>query len=137
MKIPKTLNAEALLRDRWRKVYSWARKRSKRVPRLSLAVGCRQILNRRGHDLRAFFHVGHVPGKVCTVLAAAKLSDNHLVGLILHELGHPMAQAAWGYSEQEQADAAVHAFLGVKIRYKNFLVLQWVPTHVAMRILKG
>lgn len=131
------MNAEALLLDRWRKVYAFARRKSRRVPRLMLHVGCRQILNRRAHDGRAFFHVGHVPGKVCTVLAAAKLSDNHLVGLMLHELGHPMAQKAWGNSEQEQADAAVHAFLGVRLRYRGPWILQWVPTRVARQILRG
>ena len=131
------MNAEALLRDRWRKVYAWARSRNRRVPRLTLHVGCRQILNRRSHDKRAFFHVGHVPGKVCTVLAAAQLSANHLVGLILHELGHPMAQKEWGVSEQSHADNAVRAFLGARITYRGKLVLQWVSAKTARAILKG
>lgn len=130
------VNAEALLLDRWRRVYAYARRRS-RVPRLALAVGCTQIINRRGHDKRAFFHVGHKPGKVCTVLAAARLSDNYLVGLMLHELGHPLAMTAWRYSEQEHADRAVQAFLGVKLRYRGPLVLQWVSTQTAHKILKG
>jgi len=135
--VTERVNAEALLRDRWARVYAYARRRSKRVPTLSLAVGCRQILNRRGHDRRAYFHVGHVPGKVCTVLAAAQLSDNHLVGLMLHELGHPMAQKAWGVSEQSHADNAVHAFLGVRLTYRGPRVLQWVSTRTARQILKG
>jgi hypothetical protein len=131
------VNAEALLRDRWTKVYRWARGRSSRIPRLSLHVGCRQILTRRHKDARAFMHVGHVPGKVCTVLAASRLSDNHLVGLTLHELGHPLAEKAWGVSEQAHADMAVGAYLGVRISYRGKLVLQWVSNAVTKTILGG
>lgn len=129
------MNAEALLQDVWRRVYAFARGRSRRVPRLSLYVGCRQILNRRGHDKRAFFHVGHKPGKVCTVLASAKLSRNYLVGLMLHELGHPMATKEWGVSEQPHADTAVEAFLGVKLRYRGPLILEWVPDKIVRQVL--
>lgn len=123
------------LRAVWRRVHAWAAARSKLVPRLSLLVDCPEILKNRRTDRRAFFHVGHRPGKVCTVRDAAKLSVNHVVGLMLHELGHPMATKAFGQSEQGHADGAVSGFLGVKIQYKSPLVLQWVPDKVVRGIL--
>lgn len=56
---------------------------------------------------------------------------------MVHEIAHPIAMREWGVSEQEHADKAVEAFLGVKLRYRGPLVLQWVSTKVARAILKG
>jgi hypothetical protein len=80
-------------------------------------------------------HVGHRSGKVCASAAAARLPVEHVVGLFLHELGHPMAMAAWRRSEQEDADRAVREFLGVRLRYRGPLLLQWVPRRVARMVL--
>jgi len=117
-------------------VLAWARRQSRRAPALLLQIGCPQIAAHRRRDKRAYFHVGHRPGKVCVSPAAAKLSDNHLVGLILHELGHPMAMVAWGRSEQEDSDKSVRDFLGVRLHYRGPLLLQWVPDSVVRRVLR-
>jgi hypothetical protein len=124
-----------LLREAFARVHAWARRRTRRVPPLTLAVGCSQIAARRRHDPRAFAHVGHRVGRVCISAAAAKLPVEHVVGLCLHEIGHPLAQRVWGRSEQEDADAAVREFLGVRLSYVGPLLLQHVPTRVARRIL--
>lgn len=121
---------------RWRleavfkRVVAWARQRSRRVPALRLVVGCPQITARRRYDPRAFFHVDHRRGKVCVHPAAARLGSGYLTGLILHELGHPMATRAWGRSCQEDADLAIRKFLGVRLHYRGPLLLEWVPDRV-------
>lgn len=126
---------ERKLQRYWHQVYGWARARSNLVPRLAFFVGCRDIEHHRRTDPRAFFHIGHRRGVVCTVPKAASLPLSHVVGLILHEIGHPMADKAWGCSEQAHADAAVRAFLGVKIVYRGPLVLQAVSARWLHRIL--
>lgn len=119
-------------------VHAWARKRSRRVPKLSLHVGCEDVAkHRRGGDQRAFFHVGHLKNRVCTTLQAADLHPCFLVGLMLHEIGHPMAQMAWGTSEQYDADRAVREFIGVRLVYKGPLLLEWVSPTVVERIVRG
>jgi hypothetical protein len=127
---------EGILRDYWGRVLRWARKKSARVPNLRLRVNCPLALSYQRKSPRAFMHTLHVPGTVCAVGIACGLSPEHLVGLMLHELGHPMAQAAYGRSEQEDADRAVKEFLGVKIQYKGDLLLEWVSPTVAVRILR-
>lgn len=126
---------EAILRDFWARVLRWAMAKSKRVPRLTLRVDCPLVRRTRKTSPRAFMHADHRPGTVCVASEAAGLSAEHLVGLYLHELGHPMARVAWGRTEQEDADRACREFLGVTIRYKGDLLLEWVPAHVAVKIL--
>jgi len=124
-----------VLREIYRRTLRWARGRSKRVPLLGLQVGCPQIAARRRRDKRAFAHVGHIPGKICIHPAAAKLGVHQVVALFLHELGHPMAWRAWRRTEQEDADKAVREFLGIRIYYRVPLMVQWIPTGIAARIL--
>jgi hypothetical protein len=126
---------EALLRELWERVLGWARKKSDRTPFLLLRVDCPLVRRNRKTSPRAFMHAAHIRGKICVAHEAAGLSTEHLVALFLHELGHPMATKAWGRSEQEDADRACKEFLGVKIRYKGDLLLEWVPPHVAMKIV--
>ena len=123
------------LRDAFKRVHAWARRQSRRVPPLRLKVGCPMVAASRRRDKRAYMHVDHLKGVVCTIPAAAQLSANHLVALFLHEIGHPMAMKAWGRSEQEDADKSVRDFLGVRLRYRGPLLLEWVPTRTAKRIL--
>lgn len=127
----------AILHDFWRRVSSWARKRSNFAPTLKLRIDCPLMLRMRKESPRAFMHAMHVPRTVCVASAAAGLQPEHLVGLFLHELGHPMAMTAWGTSEQEDADKAVRQFLGITLKYKGDLLLEWVPTRVMKRVLKG
>jgi len=110
----------------------WARRQSKLVPKLALNIDCSMVREqRRKGDRRAFMHVNHVPGKLCVAHEVASLSPGHVVGLFLHELGHPIAYKLWRRSEQEDADAAVRQELGVTILYRGPLVLQWVPPKFA------
>ena len=51
-------------------------------------------------------------------------------------MGHLLAVREWKRTEQEDADLACREFFGVPIRYKGDLVLQWVPTHTMMKILR-
>lgn len=127
-----------MIREVFARVHAWARHRSRRVPALSLAVGCPKITSqRRRGDPRAFCHVGCRAGKVCCSALVADLPLEHAVGLFLHELGHPMAWAAWRSSDQHGADAAVRRFLGIRLRYSGPLLIQRVPASVAERILRG
>jgi hypothetical protein len=128
---------ELILRQFWDRLLSWAKRKSPLVPHLYLRVDCPLVRRTRKASPRAFMHTLHAPGKVCVAREAAGLDSEHLCGLFLHELGHPMATSAWGRSEQEDADRAVKEFLGVKIHYKGDLLLEWVPTHVLMRIMRG
>lgn len=126
------------LQRTFERVWHWAAARSPRVPPLLLYIGCPEIEDRRrSGDPRALFHVGHIPGFVCTIPEAGLLPDTYLVGLMLHELGHPMAMAAWRRSEQEDADKAVLDFLRIRLRYKGPLLLEWVPPSVARAILRA
>ncbi len=120
----------------WRAVWLWARTTSPKVPRLWLTVDCGLVRATRRKSPRAYMHTEHEPRRVCVAREAAALSDEHLVGLFLHEIGHPMAARLYGRSEQEDADRAVKEVLGVTIEYKGPLLLEWVPGPVAERILK-
>lgn len=122
----------------WNAVYAYGRKKYPKLARLGLTVGCRDLTVARRVDPRAFMHTGgHARGKVCSSPAAAMLSTEHLVGLFLHELGHNIAAKEWRRSEQEDADKAVRDFLGVKIKYRGPLLLEWVTTKEARRVLNG
>jgi hypothetical protein len=70
---------------------------------------------------RAFMHVGHTEGAVCFDAAMRRLPLNHAVGILLHEFGH----LGSGGGEAE-ADQWVLAKLGIAIRYKGRLCLEWV-----------
>lgn len=123
------------LQEAFKRVHGWARRKSRRVPPLRLVVGCRGVAAGRRRDKRAFMHVRR--GVVCTTPAAADLPIEYLVGLLLHEHGHPMATKAWGRSCQEDADKAVRDFLGVRLHYRGPLLLEWVPKRIALRILRA
>jgi len=86
-----------------------------------------------GGKERAYAHVGHWPdGTVCVDLPRfAKLSVEHQVGVILHELGH-LARPDGG---EKEADLWVFEALGIPIEYRGPKTLQWVPRAVAGRIL--
>lgn len=128
---------ELILRRFWARVIAWAKRKSDKVPSLSLRVDCPLVRRIRKTSPRAFMHADHAPRKVCVAREAAGLDSEHLCGLFLHELGHPMARVAWGRTEQEDADRAVKEFLGVTIRYKGDLLLEWVPTWVLNKIMRG
>lgn len=122
----------------WKRVYQWAKKKYRKTPRLALRIGCPIIDRARRRDIRAFMHTGaHGGGLVCTHHRAATLENEYLVGLFLHEIGHNLAERAWGRSEQEDADKAVRDFLGVKIHYRGPLLLEWVSKAHTRRILSG
>lgn len=127
--------AESRLRLFWEKVLRWARSRSPHAPALTLRVDCGLTQKHRQSSPRAYMHTLHLPGKVCVSSEACTLSPAHLVGLYLHELGHPMATKVYGRSEQEDADRAVKEFLGVTIRYKGPLLLEWVSPAAVKKIL--
>jgi hypothetical protein len=126
---------EAVVRNFFERVLRWARKKSPRVPLLKLSVNCPLILRTHAKSPRAFMHTLHKPGKVCVASIAAGLHPEHLVALYIHEISHPLAQNAYGRSEQEDADQAAKEFLGVRILYKGPLLLEWVPISVVRKIV--
>lgn len=121
----------------WSRVYAFARSRSKLVPRLTLKVGCPAIARHRRTDPRAFMHTGgqHAPGQVHASPEAAKLPIQFIVGLLVHEIGHPLATRVYSRSEQEDADSACLKILGVKIRYGGPLIIEYVSPSDLRRIL--
>lgn len=126
---------EGTLQWFWERVYAWACARSRRVPRLSFRVGCATVARMRKSSKRAFMHHGHRRGTVCSAPEAAVLQTGHVVGLMLHEIGHPLATALYGRSEQEDADRSVKQILGVVIGYRGPLLLEWVPKSVVREVL--
>lgn len=123
------------LAQRFAQVVQWARAKNSKAPFLTALIDCpRTLAQRRKGDKRAFMHVGHVPRRVCMAAEVCNLNPYYQVGLMLHELGHPMAEKAWGRSEQEDADQAVKEFLGVEILYKGPLVLQAISHRDFRRI---
>jgi hypothetical protein len=66
---------------------------------------------------------------------ACQLSENFLVGLFLHEIGHPLAMKIYGQTEQWDADRSIREVLGVRIRYGGPLILEYVAPSVARRII--
>ena len=128
---------QALLHAYWDRVYSWARRRSRLTPLLRLKVGCRTVSVRRAYDARAFMHTGHRPGTVCAVPQAARLAANFIVGLFLHEIGHPLSWRLWRRSDQWDADDSVLEVYRIRLRYQRPLLLEWVPDAVVRKILGG
>jgi hypothetical protein len=124
------------LKKIFRQVNDWAIKQSKAVSRLSLHVGCPLVYRmRRFGNPRALMHVGHYKRKVCTVPVAAKLPIEYIVGLFLHEIGHPLALRIYNRSEQWDADLNVKELLGVKIHYKGPYLLECVDKKDVKKIL--
>lgn len=80
---------------------------------------------------RAFMHVGHHNGVVCTWLPALrKLTPNHLIGLYLHEFGH----ISTGKGD-DAADRWVERNFGIHICYTGSLALEWVRSEDGMKVL--
>lgn len=133
------MNNKEYLKQLFAAVHEWAEKRCEvPVPRLSLSVGCPEIERRfRRGDARSFFHVGHKMGRVCASPRAAKLPVHFLVGLMLHEIGHPLAIKVYGRSDQWDADRSIKEFLGVRIHYGGPLILEFVPWGLAKKIIEG
>ena len=123
------------IRELFNRVNEWAIKKSPLVPKLSLELGCSEIVAcQRAGDIRAVCHVGHKKGKVCADIKAHRLPINFLVGIFLHEIGHPLAMRVYRRSDQWDADRAVKEILGVNIRYGGPLVLEHVSMSVAKKI---
>lgn len=119
----------------FRRVNNWAMERQSIVPRLRFRVQCPYITaTRKKGDKRAFFHVEK--GIVCADPAACKLPLHFLVGLFLHEIGHPLATRIYGRSEQWDADRSIKEVLGVKIHYGGPWVLEYVAPSVAKQIIR-
>lgn len=132
---PRDRDLEARLDRVFLKIRSVVAKVLPKLSRVKLLPGCREIQfqrRKKGFEgSRSFMHVGHARGgAICAIRNAAALSDGHLVGLFLHEFGH----LAGGDSEPA-ADAWVEKELGVKIRYRAPLDLQWVPPEVVRWVL--
>jgi hypothetical protein len=128
--------AEARLDRVFLKIRDFVGRKSAKLSREKLLIGCRDIhfqrrQNKSYSGCRSFMHMGHVPGAICTIRQAAQLSDGHLVGLFLHEFGH----AAGGDSEPA-ANGWVKDALGIEIHYHSPLDLQWVSPVVVDLILK-
>jgi hypothetical protein len=124
------------LKDIFRRVNDWAMEKSPLISKLELQIGCPQIAaHRKAGDKRAMFHVGHRKGKVCADPKALRLPVEFLVGLFLHEMGHPLAMKIYGKSEQWHADNSIKEILGVRIQYGGPLLLEYVAPSVADRIL--
>lgn len=125
-----------MLRALFARVHAWATRKSLLTPRLTLRVGSREVVaRRRAGDARAFFHTHGA--KVCTVPEAARLPLNYLTALMLHEIGHPLAQRIFSSTEQWDADRAVRQVYGIALRYRGPLLLEWVPDAVVRRVLRG
>lgn len=128
--------AEKYLNEIWRRVYAFARSKSKLVPRLVLKVGCPQIERHRRMDPRAFMHTGgrHAAGQVHASPDAAMLPIQFIAGLFLHEIGHPLAMRVMRRSEQEDADRSILEHVGVKIRYGGPLLLEYLSPSDMRRV---
>jgi len=51
--------------------------------------------------------------------AAAEIDEDHLVGVLAHEVGHVLAHRHWGDLSEAGADRAAGEFLGITIRYDH------------------
>lgn len=69
--------------------------------------------------MRAFMHVEHQTGTICVAPEAARLPDENLAALFLHELGHLATNGG-----DSEADAWVFEKLGIVIRYEGPLDLE-------------
>jgi hypothetical protein len=127
---------ELILRRFWARVIAWAKKKCDKVPTLALRVDCPLVRRTRKTSPRAFMHTLHAPGKLCVAREAAGLTSEHLCGLFVHEISHPLAQRLYGRSEQEDADKIAREVLGIKILYKGPLLLEWISPSEVRRILK-
>lgn len=126
---------QARVQGIWERLVRWARRKSRRPLRYQLLFDCDLIKKTVSQSPRAYMHTLHRTGKVCVASDVGELPVPNIVGLLLHELGHPLAQEVYGRSEQEDADRAVREILGVKIKYKGALLLEWVSPPVCKSIL--
>jgi len=107
--------------NRLNKVFSFLARHVPKLSRIKLFIGCPVIRQERKKSKRAFCHVGHHKEAICCAPETARLPLNHIVGLLLHELGH----LATGKGDLE-ADVWCAKVLGVPIQYKGKLHLEWV-----------
>lgn len=83
---------------------------------------CPEIEVERRKVKRAFMHVGHVAGVVCSAWASTKLDDGFQLGLLAHEFSHLMTP---GGTEQD-ADIFFFETFGIPIIYRGDLNLEWI-----------
>lgn len=114
---------------------------SKVDPRLAwtkLNVGCPEIEKfRKDHNdrqgARAFMHVGHIRGSICTAWDAERLpTPNILLGLFLHEFGH----LGSGGGERD-ADRWVSENFGIPIFYRTRLDIEWIGDPHVRKVVRG
>jgi hypothetical protein len=134
---PRTLNCFV-------RVYAFITHRTKWHEPVCFNDHCLQIFNdrqKKGHPLlgrRAFMHSGHTRNqrggpRVCTICcwgpATEELSGSFLVGLFLHEFGHLITRG-----NEKKADRWVFEKLGVPLRYKGDLKLEWVSPSMCKKL---
>lgn len=129
-------SAATRLASIFQRVHRYAQRKYKRTPGLSLYVGCTLVARHlREGNIRAVAHTGHFRGKVCASLRLAKLSNEFLVGIFLHEHGHHWALDMVGKSAQWHADRSVLLVTGIQIRYKGPRLLEWVKPAAVDHVL--
>jgi len=99
-------------------------------------IPCRVIrdsYNDPGHPdhLRAWAHVGHMPGVLCVNPLYFALPPTVKIGIVLHEIGH----IGCGGGDEMEADLWVRDNLGVEIKYGGPGAVQEVDESTANKVL--
>ena len=83
-------------------------------------------------DARVFCHVFHKDhGIICFSKAYKRLPIAHQIGIMLHEIGHVMAQEEHGHGGEAEADLWVQEHCDIDLAFKD--TIQWVhPTEVGL-----
>ncbi len=86
---------------------------------IKLCVGCDDLEEHHIKVPRVHAHVFDFPWVICVVEDIELLSDEHKLGILLHEIGH-----LYGGFDDAEADLWVHETLGIDISYVD--TMQWV-----------
>lgn len=87
---------------------------------IRLKVGCPVVEKSHLCSPRVHAHALHRSRTICVVEDFEGLSDEHKLGVLLHEFGH-----VYGGDDDAEADLWVEETLGIDIRYVD--TIQWVP----------
>ncbi|HEC61337.1 MAG TPA: hypothetical protein ENI27_03685 [bacterium] len=86
---------------------------------IELFIGCSDLEESHRQIPRVHAHVFHIPMTICVTESIEGLSDEHKIGILLHEMGH-----IYGGYDDADADLWVQDALGIDIAYVN--TMQWV-----------
>jgi hypothetical protein len=80
---------------------------------------CQKAQQDHNRSKRQYAHVLHKDGVICVCKEFWELPNSHYYGVLAHEVGHLLSDAADEESDEEQADHHAEQFFGVELHYRS------------------